>query len=254
MTRRTAPLYLELRKTLAAELAAGKYPVGSRFPTEQELCERFGYARHTVREALRGLQEAGLLARQARAGTVVLALRPPELYAHRIDSIDGLWQYAMQTRFEAHQEGVIILRDRLAQTLGRTAGERWFRMAGCRRPIEGDAPLCWSEIFVAEPYLEIRPQLRDGRGPVYALLSEHFNLTIAQVERQITAIAMPADVALSLGTPAGLPALMERRTYFDARGEVFEISLSIHPGDRFAHTTRLVREPASGPRPLTPET
>lgn len=242
MSRRAPPLYLELRKTLADELAAGKYPVGSRFPTELELCERFGYARHTVREALRGLQEAGLVARQARTGTVVLATRPPEPYADRINSLDELWQYAKETRFEPRHEGVVILRESLAETLGRAPGERWLRLAGYRRPAGDNTPLCWSEIFVAEPYIGIRTKLDHARTSIYALLCEQYGLTITQVERQFRAIAMPGDVAGVLGACAATPALLERRTFFGAGSEVFEITLSIYPGDRFAHTTQLVRE------------
>lgn len=248
MTRRALPLYLELRKTLADELAAGKYPVGSRFPTELELCERFGHARHTVREALRGLQEAGLLARQARTGTVVLATHPPEPYANRINSLDELWQYAKETRFEQLHEGVVILRESLAEALGRTSGERWLRMAGYRRHIGGASPLCWSEIYVAEPYIGIRAKVDHAQTPIYALLSEQYGLSIDRVERQIRATAMPADVSGVLATRANTPALLERRTYFGNGSEVFEITLSIYPGDRFAHTTQLVREAVPGPK------
>lgn len=244
MTRRAAPLYMELRKTLADELAVGKYPVGSRFPTELELCERFGYARHTVREALRGLQESGMLARQARKGTVVLATHPPEPYANRINSLDELWQYAKETRFEQQHEGVVILRDSLAETLGRTSGERWLRMAGYRRHLGDKSPLCWSEIFVAEPFIGIRSKVDHSRTPIYALLSEQYDVSIEKVERQIRALAMPADVAGILNTRANAPALLERRTYFGSDSQVFEITLSIYPGDRFAHTTQLVREAA----------
>lgn len=251
MTRRAPPLYLELRKTLAEELAAGKYPVGSRFPTELDLCRRFGLARHTVREALRALQDAGLLARQARTGTVVLATHPPEPYANRMNSLEELWQYAKETRFEQRHEGVVILRQPLAATLGRSVGERWLRMAGYRHNIADATPLCWSEIFVAEPFLGIRDKLDHARIPVYALLSEQYGLSIDLVERQIRAVAMPDDIAQVLGSRAGTPALLERRSYFGTRAGAgaaqaeatpFEISLSIHPGDRFAHTTRLLRE------------
>jgi GntR family transcriptional regulator len=53
------PLYRDLRATLMAEIVAGKFPVGTRFPTDYELCERFQVSRSTVREALRSLQDEG---------------------------------------------------------------------------------------------------------------------------------------------------------------------------------------------------
>jgi predicted transcriptional regulator len=87
-------------------------------PTEQELCDRHGLGRHTVREALRLLEEVGLLSRQAGAGTVVLAARPREVYSYRIDSIDNLTEYARVTVFDKKQEGVVSPLGKLADTLG----------------------------------------------------------------------------------------------------------------------------------------
>jgi len=242
MNRRATPLYLEVRRILAEELERGLYPIGSRFPTEQELCERFGYARHTVRQALRGLQDSGLIARQTKTGTVVLATRAEQTFSSKISSLDELWQYAKVTRFEQMHEGVVILRDSLAGILGRTAGERWLRMAGYRRHIGEPGPLSWSEIYIAEPYIGVRPEVDHDRTPIYALLSQKYDLQIERVDRQLRAIAMPEDVAPMLAAEPGSPALLERRTFFAQDRGVFEISLSIYPGDRYSHNTSLVRE------------
>jgi DNA-binding GntR family transcriptional regulator len=242
--RRPRPtLYKKLRDTLASELSAGLYAIGSRFPTEQELCQRFGLGRHTVREALRGLQEDGLISRRQGSGTVVTAQVRSEVYTQRIDSLENLWQYATATRFDKRLVLLVTLREELAKSLGRSPGERWLRIAGFRRPTEGsNPPLCWSEIFVAEPWIGIRDYLRTTDMPVYSALIKHFGLQITEVERYIVAIAMPPDIAVRLNVKPGMPTLMERRSYYNKNGDVVEITLSIHPGDSFAHTSRLLRE------------
>jgi GntR family transcriptional regulator len=247
-SKRSTPLYQELRARLSEELSSGIYPVGSRFPTEQELCARFGLGRHTVREALRGLEEAGLLSRQAGVGTLVLAHSAPQTYSHRLDSLGELWDYALSTKLEKQQEGMVVLRDRLARTLGRDPGERWLRMAGFRTAPQRSHPICWSEIFVAEPYVRIRDLLRRRDMPIYAALFEQFNLRPEVVERSVIAIEMPEEIASVLGVSAGEPALMERRTYLSDKSEVFEITLSIYPGNRFVHTSKLVRERSASTR------
>lgn len=237
------PRHREIADELAAEIAAGAYPVGARFPTEQDLCARYGLGRHTVREALRGLEELGLITRQPGSGTVVRARTQAEFFAYRIQSLDSLWQYAAETRFHGRQAGAVVLHADLARTLGRSAGERWLRVAGLRCRERDGAPQCWTEIYLAEPYMDIRSRMADPTRPFYQAVMQHYGVVVEEVERRITTMAMPAAVAASLGVAAGSPAVLERRTYLDAGGKVFEVSLSLHPGEDFALTTRLVREP-----------
>ena len=64
----------DIAEILAAELAAGKYPPGARFPSEYELAERFGVGRVTVNKAVSMLVSAGRLERGVRgSGTRVRA-------------------------------------------------------------------------------------------------------------------------------------------------------------------------------------
>ena len=64
----------DIIEILATELAAGKYPVGSRFPSEYDLAERFDTGRVTVNKAVSHLVTLGKLERGARgSGTRVKA-------------------------------------------------------------------------------------------------------------------------------------------------------------------------------------
>src|SRR4051812_19154642 len=75
-----APRYAEVASDLLARIARGEYPVGSLLPKEVELSRTYGISRHTMREALRLISEAGVLLRRRRAGTEVIAARPPTRY------------------------------------------------------------------------------------------------------------------------------------------------------------------------------
>ena len=70
-----SPLYRQLMQKLRADMAAGVYPVHSRIPSEQELCEAYAVSRVTVRKALAELTREGLLKRQQGKGTFVCAPR-----------------------------------------------------------------------------------------------------------------------------------------------------------------------------------
>lgn len=55
------PLSSQIHVALRAEILAGSYAPGSPLPSERVLSERLGTNRHAVREALKRLQQAGLV-------------------------------------------------------------------------------------------------------------------------------------------------------------------------------------------------
>lgn len=65
------PLYQQLERNLREEIENGSRPVGSRFPTENELSQQYNVSRVTVRKALSELSEQGYLERKSGKGTFV---------------------------------------------------------------------------------------------------------------------------------------------------------------------------------------
>lgn len=63
------PLWAQLETVLRERLGRGDFD--ERFPTDSELVDEFGVSRHTVREAVRHLNKAGVLRRERGRGTVV---------------------------------------------------------------------------------------------------------------------------------------------------------------------------------------
>ena len=63
-TKKESPLYRKIADTLLSGIRDGLFPVGSLLPGELELIERFSSSRHTIREALRVLEDMGIVKRQ----------------------------------------------------------------------------------------------------------------------------------------------------------------------------------------------
>lgn len=72
------PLWKSIADTLSGEIAAGQYTPGDKLPTEAQLAARFGVNRHTVRQAVSSLAEAGVL--YARRGAGVFVTQVPTDY------------------------------------------------------------------------------------------------------------------------------------------------------------------------------
>jgi DNA-binding FadR family transcriptional regulator len=58
-----------VRSDLERALLSDRWQKGEKLPTERELCEHYGAARNTVRRALQGLEDAGLIERHVGRGT-----------------------------------------------------------------------------------------------------------------------------------------------------------------------------------------
>jgi GntR family transcriptional repressor for pyruvate dehydrogenase complex len=74
----------EVRIAIAARITSHELPPGSRLPSERALCEQFGVARTSVREAIQGLVSIGLIERRANRAYVVEHL--PQV---QLDGNDG---------------------------------------------------------------------------------------------------------------------------------------------------------------------
>ena len=82
------PLYKSLANDLRSEIESGRYAVGEQLPPETELCTHYSVSRHTMRDALRLLREAGLLERRRGSGTTVLTRTAPPAFVQPLGGID----------------------------------------------------------------------------------------------------------------------------------------------------------------------
>lgn len=77
MTRQaTAPKYELAYRGILGRLKAGRYPVGARMPTEEELSAQFSVSRVTIRRALDMLVQDGYVESRQGSGYRVITLSP----------------------------------------------------------------------------------------------------------------------------------------------------------------------------------
>ncbi|QUC62830.1 winged helix-turn-helix transcriptional regulator [Streptomyces sp. A2-16] len=87
-SRRLSPQ--EIADTLRERIRTGDLKAGDRLPTQAELAEEFGVERGTVRQALRALQEDGLLSNVSKGSPPRIAERVPGLSGEPQPTMVGL--------------------------------------------------------------------------------------------------------------------------------------------------------------------
>lgn len=65
------PMYIKIHNQIKRDIEKHAYRVGDRIPAERQLAEHFGVSRMTLRQAIRTLEEEGILERRLGSGTYV---------------------------------------------------------------------------------------------------------------------------------------------------------------------------------------
>jgi GntR family transcriptional regulator len=241
------PQYALVAQQLIEDITRGRYRVGSLLPGELELCTQFGVSRHTIREAIRRLQDRGLVSRQRGVGTTVKADRLESRYVQSSSTIADLPRYVQETRLVTTRAIDVIADAALAQLLRCPEGQRWVRVSGFRYAGKQKLPMALSEIYITAAYGGIRNLIGTMKVPVYSLIEKQYGVTIVEVRQEIGATLIGAAQAKLLKVDAGSAGLVVTRRYFGDNDRPIEVAVNLHPADRFSYSMSLRLQPPSAP-------
>ncbi len=231
------PRYRQLTATLRAAIAAGEYPVGSLLPTEIEISRRFGVSRHTVRDALRILNGAGLIQRRRRVGTIVTAQTEPQEFVQPLPGFDEILQYGRDIRLAIDTYDAPF-DCKLARDLN-LAPERWMRIDGRRGPEERLIGI--TTVIIRRDCVPSRAQLETAATSLGELIERDSDLIVTRIDQEISAVTVDRSASKMLKATTGAPALCARRLYYEQAGELFLVTESLHPADRFSYRLTFAR-------------
>ncbi len=242
-----APRYVRIQNELQARIAGGRYPVGGLMPTEKELSAEFETSRFTVRAALRNLSQEGYVERRQGMGTRVVSSSPQAGYGQSFESLQELFQIAVDTYLVILAQTPVVLDAPLARLLGGdderiNAGERWIRVDCVRWTAPGGRPLSFIQSYVPERFAPLVSEFAEQNGPFFDLLERKSGETIMEAQQDIRAVPMPAEMARAIGLKTGAQALQLSRRYITAQG-VLIVSLNWHPAEQMVYRTRVRRRP-----------
>lgn len=248
MQPKKIPRYRAIADQLINDIVGKKYAIGQALPTETELCVQLQTSRHTVREALRILEEAGLIARRQGSGSEVIAHTPPVRYRQTVDNIEDLLQYGNASRFRILLSREISADAALAEALHCAVGAPCIELHGLRSERgpggESGRPFAVSHVYFPPQTARRRARLLDPATALPSMLESLDSSTLGRIEQVFEAVALDADTAAQLHARKGAPSLRARRAYFDRRGEIAVVAVSWHRGDLFRYATVLRHESA----------
>jgi DNA-binding GntR family transcriptional regulator len=239
MPMATPPQYILVAQALIKDIEQGRYTVGDLLPPELELCTQFGVSRHTMREAIRKLQEHGLITRQRGVGTRVKTTKPQSRYVQSATAISDLLQYVKDTRLVTTRAEAVIADAALAEKIKCQVGQRWMYVTGFRYAGKDKLPLALTEVYINPAFADVQKLIGTLKVPVHTLIERQFGAVVVEVRQEIRAIEIAAGPAKQLSVKPGSAGLLITRQYLGANDQVIEVTVNLHPATRFSYVTSL---------------
>lgn len=227
------PKYLQIRELLVRRLGSDYQP-GDRFPTEQSLTDQFGVSRETVREALAGLEQDGILRRHRGKGTFVVRL-PDDAPDKRLTGpVEGFTELKFDTETKILETGVANLPLGLVPRLGAAAHDPFFLIRRLR--VLDGRPLALHDAFVPLDVGARLTRLDLRHTTIMGELENSLQIPIHEVWQQIDAVAADTEMATTLEVAIGAPLLCVRRLFRDDEGRPAVLFVTHFRADRYYYT------------------
>ena len=235
------PRYVQIAETLREEIAHCKYPVGRHLPSEAVLCKRFSASRFTVREALRHLEELGLISRRRGSGTTVRSAEVQNDFEQRIHSFDDLLQFTNATGLQLLFSDRIHAEPALASWLNVRVGSECLHFHGIRYHRRTQQPYCLGEIYRRASWQGLPQGFSQLEDAMRHFIERQDLQQIGRVEQSLSAVALTEDQARELNVLPNTPGFRAVRRYFDRTGHLLIVAVTLHPGHRFSYFSRYER-------------
>ena len=221
------PLWAQLQHDLDRRLALGAFDDG--FPAEMDLVEAYEVSRHTVREALRRLREAGVLDSARGRGTQVRrGIEQP------LGSLYSLFR-EVEARGMTQTSTVLALRLEknadAAEALGMTPDTPLVYLERVR--LADDEPLAYDQVWLPSDAAGPLMDADFTHAALYDELASRCGIRMTGGRERITACVPPPSLRAFLRLPRGEACLRVERTGC-AGSRTVERRLTLVRGDRYA--------------------
>jgi len=235
---RGAHAYVRLRQSIQQAIESGMLESGHALPSERDLADELAVSRVTVRKAIAGLVEDGMLVQRHGAGTYV-AERIVKSFSKLTGFTDDLRARGLKPRVEFLERSIGTVSPEEALALSLSPGARVVRLRRLR--FAADKPLALENTVVPQAILK---DPKSVKLSLYEVL-ERMGCRPTRALQRLRAVALDADQARLLALPTGSPALSIERRAFLEDGRAVEFTQSLYRGDAYDFVAELQSEPSA---------
>ncbi|GGO97955.1 GntR family transcriptional regulator [Stakelama pacifica] len=228
----SSPLYLQLQQLIRNAIGNNVLAQGEAIPPERDIADEFSISRITVRKAIGGLVEEGLLTRRRGAGTFV-AGRVEKSFSKLSSFTEDMMARGRtpSSSWISRAEGTVDPEEALG--LGLSPGAPVFRFARIR--FADDDPMAVEFATMPRSCL---PSLDAVEDSLYSALDAAGKRPVRALQR-LRAVPFRGEHARLLGVEAGHAGLLIERRAFLRDGTAVEFTRSYYRGDAYDFVAEL---------------
>lgn len=231
----------QVSEWLRSQIEEGVYRPDDRLPSENELGERFGTSRITVRRALQTLESEGLIYRRQGLGSFVQKPRLRHALVRLTDFTQDMERAGLEASSRIVFHAPVKAESHIAAVLGVETGSMVVRLDRIRM---GDSePVAFDRTWMPLLYA----QLLEGRDlsheTIYHILERDYGIPVLRGRYRIEAVNADAEIAPALQIPRGRALLLLERTSFTVGDKSVYYQRRYYRNDRVAFELEVERVP-----------
>lgn len=226
------PMYIKIHNQIKRDVENHVYKVGDRIPAERQLAVKFGVSRMTLRQAIKTLEEEGILERRLGSGTYVASQKVQEKMSG-IMSFTEITQANGQipsSKLVSYQIGKPSLSEK--ERLNLNPDSEVLRMERIR--FADETPICYEVVTI--PYHLVENLSKDDISThLYETLNKN-GYRIGRVTEHISAAVANENDARLLNAKKGEALITRRQVTELSNGQPFEYTRARYVAERFEFT------------------
>ncbi len=232
------PKYLQIREILLRRFGRD-YAPGDRLPSELSLAKEFGVSRETVREALRPLEDEGVIRRQQGRGTFLVSL-PDDGGRRRFTGlVEDFTNLGLETFTQVLETGPILPPPDLVPVLKVPSGGTIYQISRLRflegQPLSLHLSMLPLKIGAEAAKIDLR------RTTLFHEIGKTLGYDITEAYQTIDATVADAILASHLQVPIGAPILEVGRVFTIEGQEATMYFKSMFRSDHYYYTVQLTQ-------------
>lgn len=234
------PLYKQIYDHFRKQIVSGDLEKHTHLPSEQDITEKFGVSRITVRRALNELAAAGLVTRQRGRGTIVtFNAAAPTIRASFDQLIAGLTRMGVETEVRLISCVTVKPKRELRDQMELSKGENLQRIVRLRL-LDGE-PFSYLITHIPKHVSQGYNDEELASQSLIGLLDRAGHRPQSAMQ-SITAVAAEGEAAKLLEIAEGVPLLRIHRIMRDKEDRIVQDISAHYRADRFQYQMTLARQ------------